>query len=158
MELSDIVIFFRNCKDRYFSAKLSPIFRILRLDRTDVKKTLYKIGGYTAVGLGFAGAFLPLLPTTPFLLLAVWCFSRSYPELNEWLLSNKHFGRYLENYGKRLGVPVFVKTCAIITMCSVIAFTAIIFIGQTWLRILLSVIAVAVSVHIVLLKTYRDEQ
>ncbi len=74
----------------------------------------------------------------------------------DWLYANKHFGQYLKNYNCGKGVPVFVKFSAIVTMCSVIAFTAIIFIQTTWLRVLLFVIALAVSVHIATLKTCRN--
>lgn len=73
-----------------------------------------------------------------------------------WLISHKHYGAYLENYEKNKSVPLFVKMAAIITMNSSIAFTAIIFIQDTWIRIMLFIIALAVSVHIATLKTTRD--
>lgn len=78
--------------------------------------------------------------------------------MNDWIYANKHFGEYLKNYNCGKGIPGFVKFSAIVTMCSVITFTAIIFIQETWIRLLLFATALAVSVHIATLKTCRNEQ
>lgn len=117
-----------------------------------MKKTAYKTAGCLAVGLGFAGAFLPLLPTTPFLLLAVFCFSRSSPRMNRWLLTNRLFGSYLAAYNSGEGMPRGVKAATIIFMWSGMLFTAFVFIRQGWLQVMLVVIALLVSVHIANLK------
>ena len=61
------------------------------------------------VGLGIIGIFLPLLPTTPFLLLAAACYARSSKRFYNWLLNNKWFGNYIKNYRERKGIPLQIK-------------------------------------------------
>jgi uncharacterized membrane protein YbaN (DUF454 family) len=74
-----------------------------------------------AFGLAVLGAFLPLLPTTPFLLLTSWFLVRSSPRLNEKLLRSKLFGPFLRDWQRHHGVRVHVKVTAIVTMALVVA-------------------------------------
>lgn len=60
-----------------------------------MKRTLYLIGGCTALALGAAGVILPLLPTVPFVILAAFCFARSSPRLEHWLTTHPHFGPHI---------------------------------------------------------------
>lgn len=69
-----------------------------------VKRTLYIVLGLLNVGLGSVGLFLPLLPTTPFLLLAAFLFARSSPRWHQWLLSHKHLGPYIHAFRGRTGL------------------------------------------------------
>ena len=62
-----------------------------------VKKRLLFILGFISLILGIVGILLPLLPTTPFLLLSAYCFSRSSEKLNNYILNNKFFGQYIRN-------------------------------------------------------------
>ena len=121
-------------------------------------KTLLKIAGYLAVGLGFIGAFVPMMPTTPFLLLAVYCFSKSSPNMKQWLLHNRTFGKYLSDYEAGNGIPTAVKITALITMWSSILFTVILLVDITWVRILLILISLAVSTHILNIKTLTENK
>lgn len=123
----------------------------------EMKRVLLDILGYTSVVLGFVGVFVPMLPTTPFLLLAVWCFSRSSPGMNAWLLHNRFFGKYLTDYETGLGIPLVVKLSALITMWGSMTFTAIVFIDSWWLRGLLWAIALFVTIHILHIKTLHRE-
>ena len=74
-----------------------------------VRKTLLLLCGWICVALGLLGAFLPLLPTTPFLLLASACFMRGSPRLNHWLLNHPKFGPILHNWHKHRAVSKHVK-------------------------------------------------
>lgn len=122
-----------------------------------MKKTFFKLAGYLAVALAFAGAFIPLLPTTPFLLLAVYCFSKGDARMNRWLLHNRLFGKYLRDYEEGRGIPLAVKITAMITMWSSILFTSIVLIDRMWIRMILFALSLFISVHILKLKTIRHD-
>jgi uncharacterized membrane protein YbaN (DUF454 family) len=68
--------------------------------------------GYIFVALGFAGAFLPVLPTVPFLILAAACFARSSPQLEAWLLQHPRFGHMLVRWRERGAIPLKAKVFA----------------------------------------------
>ena len=69
--------------------------------------------GIGFVVLGFIGAFLPVLPTTPLLILAAACFARSSPRLENWLLQHPQFGPLLRNWRARGAIPVKAKLMAL---------------------------------------------
>ena len=76
------------------------------------KRTVYFALGWVMVALGFVGAFLPVMPTTIFLILAAWCFSRSSPRFEKWLLEHPVFGPTLVQWRKYGAVPKRVKWIA----------------------------------------------
>ncbi len=80
------------------------------------KKWIWIFFGFTSLTLGFVGAFLPLLPTTPFLLLAAYCFSKSSAELHRWLLSLKGVGPLIKKWERDRRIPIRVKFWAIFMM------------------------------------------
>ena len=75
-------------------------------------KLPYLVLAYVCIGLGAAGIFLPLLPTTPFLLVAAWAASRSSPRLNAWLHQHRHFGPILCAWRDEGAVPTRAKWLA----------------------------------------------
>lgn len=76
-------------------------------------RSVYLVLGLLAVGLGFLGLFLPVLPTTPFLLVAVACFARSSSRLERWLLEHPRFGPTLRDWRERGAIPRRVKATAL---------------------------------------------
>jgi len=115
-------------------------------------RNLYILVGLIAVGLGFAGIFLPLLPTTPFLLLALFCFARSSPKLERWLLSNRILGPYLQAYFSKQGMPVKQKVITLALLWGTILLSAFL-INQIYVRVVLAIVAIGVSIHVLRMKT-----
>lgn len=81
-------------------------------------KTAYRILAYISLSLGVAGIALPLLPTTPFVLLAAWCASRSSPAFEAWLHEHRTFGPVIRNWRDRRAVPAQAKWLAIVLLAS----------------------------------------
>ena len=78
--------------------------------------------GWTFFGIGFAGAFLPVLPTTPFMLVSLWCFSRSSPRFHNWLYNHKFFGPPLQQWSKYRVIPLPAKIVALFFMTSALVY------------------------------------
>jgi len=106
-------------------------------------------GGTISVALGVLGVFLPLLPTTPFLLLAAACYARSSEKLYDWLLGNRWFGRYIRDYREGKGIPLRRAAVAIALLWLTIGYTAIVAVSLWWVRLILVAIAGGVTVHLV---------
>ncbi len=79
-------------------------------------RVFYLCIGWLMVATGIVGAFLPVLPTTPFLLIALWCFSKSSPKLEAWLLSHPKFGPSLRNWRDHGAIPRRAKIAAVSLM------------------------------------------
>lgn len=114
-------------------------------------KILLNICGLIFVGLAILGIFIPLLPTTPFLLLASACFFRGSERLYNWLLNSKYFGTYIKNYREKRYIPVKVKVSALSLLWVTIIISTLFVIKILWVTILAFIIASAVSYHIITL-------
>ncbi len=88
----------------------------LKLMIPAVMRILYLCLGWLMVATGVVGAFLPVLPTTPFLLIALWCFSKSSPKLEAWLLNHPRFGPSLRNWREKGAIPRRAKIAAVSLM------------------------------------------
>jgi len=108
--------------------------------------------GTISVGLGVIGIFLPVLPTTPFLLLAAWCYSRSSEKYYKWLINNKWFGKYIKSYREGNGIPIKVKITAISLLWLTILISIIFIVTNFYIRLIMLVVAVLVSIHIISIK------
>ena len=121
-------------------------------EKFSIKRSLLIAAGSLSFGLGVAGIFLPLLPTTPFLLLASFCFLRSSKRLHGWLVNHRLFGKYLRDYLEHRSIPRNVKISTLAFLWISIILTMFI-VGKWYLTVLLAGIATAVSVHILSLRT-----
>ena len=120
-------------------------------------KGLWVAGGSLSVALGVIGIFFPVLPTTPFLLLAAFCYARSSERFYHWLLNNRWFGAYIHNYREGRGIPLTEKILAISSLWLTIGFSVLFVVQVMWVKLLLLAIAVGVTIHLVRIKTLRKK-
>ena len=121
-----------------------------------IQRWLLIIIGLIAVGVGTIGIFVPLLPTTPFYLLAAACFFRSSDRLYRWLIGNKWCGPYIRNYREHRAIPRHAKIVALILLWGTIGHAVLALLDQLWLRILLVTIAAGVTIYLLSLKTLKS--
>ncbi len=122
----------------------------------DIRKAALIFVGTVCVALGVLGMFLPLLPTTVFLLMAAYCYSRSSERFHTWLLNNRLCGAYIRNYKSGNGISLRQKITTIAMLWASIGFSVWIIGGRLWISLLMFGIAFGVTLHLVLLKTYRE--
>ncbi|GIZ53012.1 YbaN family protein [Noviherbaspirillum aridicola] len=119
-------------------------------------KFLLNLVGCIAVVLAVLGVFLPLLPTTPFLLLASACFIRGSDRMHRWLMNNRLFGEYLHNIETRRGMPLRAKVVALALMWPSLLWSMHI-VGRPLVTALLLVTGSGVTVYILRMKTLKNE-
>lgn len=117
-------------------------------------KPAYTAAGGVSLALALAGVFLPLLPTTPFLLLASACFLRGSPAAHKWLHAHPRLGPYLAAFEQGRGIPLRAKATAIGLLWISMAFT-IAFVGHAWAGAGLGLLAAAVTAYLLRLPTLR---
>jgi len=125
--------------------------------KSSLRKGLLVVAGILAVAIGTIGVFVPLLPTTPFLLLAAACFVRSSDRLYTWLMHHRWFGSYIRNYREHRAITRRAKVFTVTLLWTVIGYSAVFVAEAWWLRALLGVIAVGVTIHLLQLKTLTRE-
>jgi uncharacterized protein len=121
-----------------------------------VYRYLYFISGILLVAIGVIGIFLPILPTTIFLILASACFIKSSPRANEWLRNHKILGMYIKNYQDKSGLTVKSKIFNITFLWIMISASAIFFTELWYIKVLLLAIAIGVTIHLLMIKTKKD--
>lgn len=120
-----------------------------------VMRYLLVFAGALFLMLGVVGIFLPLLPTTPFLLLSAAAFFRSSPRLYSWLLAHRHLGPYIKNFRENKAIPLRVKIVSVSMVWITLMYCAVCIASEWWLRSFFVVLAVAISAHILHYKTLR---
>lgn len=118
---------------------------------------LFVVAGTIFLGLGAIGIFLPVLPTTPFLLLAAACYLRGSERMHQWLLNNRWFGSYIRNYHEGKGISAKAKIFSISTLWIAISLSVYL-IHIAHMQVLLLIIAIAVSMHLIMIPTYREQK
>lgn len=111
--------------------------------------------GWISVVLGVLGIFLPVLPTTPFLLLAAACFVRSSPRFYQWLVQHPKLGGYIIHYLNGEGIPKRAKIIAITMIWVTMGFSAWLVIPIIWVKMLMFSIGLAVSIYIIRQPNYE---
>ena len=107
--------------------------------------------------VAIVGIIIPLLPTTPFLLLAAACFIRSSDSLYGWLISHRWLGPYIKNYRDHKAVTRRTKIFTILLLWGTLGFAAIWVTSVLAVRVLLLIVGVGVTVHVLSLKTLTPE-
>ncbi|MCG8415380.1 MAG: YbaN family protein [Pseudomonadales bacterium] len=114
---------------------------------TPLKKVLLVVGGCLSLVLGVIGAFVPLLPTVPLVLLAGFCFARSSDRLHNWLLNHPYFGVILRNFEAGKGIPRKIKIRAIVMVWISMGLSCWI-VDRLVLCLMLFAIGLSVSVYL----------
>ena len=107
-----------------------------------MKRHFYLVAGWASLGLGAIGAFLPLLPTVPFVILAAFCFARSSPRLENWLLTHPHFGHHIVAWREKGAISRKGKIAATVAFGLSIVLAAIF---SPWPWVMLPVMAAVVT-------------
>lgn len=128
----------------------------MHITNTSIIKYLLIIAGTISLLLGILGIFLPLLPTTPFLLLTAACFAKSSDKLYNKLIKHKIFGKYILNYRNKKAIPLKIKIFSISLLWLTIGYATLMILNNLWIKIFLLIIALAVTYHIVRLKTLKN--
>lgn len=118
-----------------------------------VKRTLFVIIGTLFLIIGFIGVVIPVLPTTPFLLLAAACYIRGSKRIHNWMINNSILGDFVKNYMERKGITVKQKIITLMFLWLTIIISIYYFIDSIPITIALFVIAIAVSAHILRIRT-----
>ncbi len=118
-----------------------------------VKKYFLILVGALSAALGVVGIFVPLLPTTPFLLLAAACFLKSSDRLYLTLVNNRILGDYIRNYSERRAVPYKTRIASITLLWLSIGYCVLYVVSLMYLKAVLLIIAILVTAHLLSLKT-----
>jgi hypothetical protein len=113
--------------------------------------------GFMLLALGAVGVVLPVLPTTPFVLAAAVCFSASNERIHGWLKRNRVFGPYIENYRTKQGIRMPLKLSSIAFVWLGLA-VSIYRVQTPWVTALLAAVGIGVTVHLVMIKTYKGDK
>jgi len=119
-----------------------------------LKRGLFIAAGTICLGVGAVGIFVPLLPTTPLLLLSAACYFRGSKRMHSWMLNNKWFGTYIRSYREGKGISMRTKVSIAALLWIAVGYSAFL-VNLLIAQIVLIVIAVIVSMHIVMLPTLR---
>jgi uncharacterized protein len=117
-------------------------------------RAAYVVAGTLCLVLGIIGIFVPVMPTTPFLLLASACYLRGSERMHRWLLSHGRLGKYIRDFEEGRGIPARAKVVAIAMLWISITF-AVEFVGHAIAAIAMVLVAGAVTIYLVRLPTLR---
>lgn len=137
-------------------APTEQLRREVHLARLRPVQYVFIVAGTVSLGLGLLGIILPLLPTTPLLLLAAFCYARGSERFYVWLMTNRYFGGYIRAWREKEGVPLAVKIYVLILLWLVLGSTIVWVVPLAWVKILLALVGIGVTVYIGQLPTRRE--
>ena len=114
--------------------------------------------GTISTGIGIVGIFLPILPTTPFFLLAAACYLRSSKRFYHWLLNNRFFGIYVKTYVEGKGMPLKLKILTIALIWIAIGVLVGFVVEGLVIRVILVLIHIGVTIHIILVRPRKGKE
>lgn len=120
-----------------------------------IMKYLYVSIGFVSVVLGVIGIFLPVLPTTPFLLLAAAMFFRGSPRAYRWLMNHPRLGPYIKSFCEDKSIPLRIKVIAISTLWLTAIHCVLFIFPWLWLKLAMILLATAITLYILSFKTRR---
>jgi uncharacterized membrane protein YbaN (DUF454 family) len=121
-----------------------------------LKRQLLLAAGTLSLAVGLVGIAVPVLPTTPFLLLAAGCYLRSSQRFYNWLMNSRFLGNYIRNYIEGKGIPLKVKLFIIILLWATISLS-IWLVANTVVTIVLLIVAAGVTLHIIFIRAKRKD-
>lgn len=125
--------------------------------RHPVVRVLFLLGGWTALVLGLIGVVLPLMPTTPFMILAAFLFASGSPRMHAWLIGHPRFGPPIRRFQEDRAITRRNKTVAIVVLWASILTTAFLFVPLWWVQVMLVLVAVGVTTYLLSLGTAPPE-
>ncbi len=111
-------------------------------------KHVYFALGWLFFSLGFIGIFLPVLPTTPFMLLALWAFSRSSARFHQWLYHHRLFGPPLQQWSNHQVIPLLAKIVAITFMLISLSWLVMYSNVENWLKVTVGILMLSTAIYI----------
>jgi uncharacterized membrane protein YbaN (DUF454 family) len=128
-----------------------------KLNRDKLKRGLFVFVGTISLGFACLGVVLPILPTTPFLLLSAGCYLKGSTRMHTWLLNHKLFGQYIRKYIEGKGISVKAKVFTLTLMWIAIGYAALFTVPLLFIQVALFVIALAVTIHLIKVPTYKGQ-
>ncbi|QRN86809.1 YbaN family protein [Clostridia bacterium] len=126
------------------------------MNTDSIKKIILILLGSIFLALGIIGVFIPILPTTPFLLLTSFCYLRSSERMYKWLINHRIFGAYIYSYITYKAIPKKTKIGTLIFLWSTL-LVSMLLVPILHLRLFLLVVGIGVTIHLVMLKTLSTE-
>lgn len=134
--------------------------KTLTIKKFKRKKWLNRIiflGGSISLIIGMIGIILPILPTTPFLLITAAAYAKSSKKFYKWLLNNRILGSYIRNYREGKGMPIKVKVITLILLWITIAISLLFMNNLIWIQLILLIVASMVSIHILFIRPKKNK-
>ncbi|MFZ5512376.1 MAG: YbaN family protein [Pseudomonadota bacterium] len=120
----------------------------MRKHQSRLMRLVYLGLGTVCLGLGILGAILPLLPTTPFILLSAACYARASDRFYNWLLNNRLFGPMIREWRRHRSIPFRVKVVSIVLMVLTLGVSIVLFVPNPYLQSALAALGIGLAVYL----------